>query len=150
MPQKKDISDRIILSFSEVDHLQLATMYEGTFVSGAPGSGKSSAVGKQIAYGLLATPNSGGLILTAKASETQAWIDYAQACGRSQDVIVFNEKSGLVFDPIAYEWNRPGRGAGDIENVIDFFSTLVSLGKKEVGQGHDPFGKGATSHSCAM
>ncbi len=139
MPSRKDILDRIILSFSEVDHLQLATMYEGTFVSGAPGSGKSSAVGKQIAYGLLVTPNSGGLILTAKSSETQAWIDYAQACGRSRDVIVFNESSGLVFDPIAYEWNRPGRGAGDIENVIDFFSTLVSLGKKEVGQGHDPF-----------
>ena len=26
-----------------------------------------------------------------------------------------------------------------MESIIDFFSTLVSIGKKEVGHGHDPF-----------
>ena len=41
--------------------------------------------------------------------------------------------------PYYYEWNRPGRGAGDLETIIDFFSTLMSIGKKEVGHGHDPF-----------
>ena len=34
---------------------------------------------------------------------------------------------------------RPGRGAGDLESVIDFFSTLISIGKKEGGHAHDPF-----------
>ena len=43
------------------------------------------------------------------------------------------------FDPLHYEWTRPGRGAGDLESIIDFFSTLVSIGKKESGHGHDPF-----------
>src|SRR5947209_13438054 len=38
-----------------------------------------------------------------------------------------------------YEWNRPGRGCADLETIIDLFSTLVSIGKKEVGHGHDPF-----------
>ena len=52
---------------------------EGTFITGAPGSGKTTTSGKQIAYGLLRTPNSGGLILTAKAEETQNWIAYRQA-----------------------------------------------------------------------
>lgn len=65
-------------------------MCEGTLITGAPGSDKSSTANKQIAYGLLRTPGMGGLVLTAKAEETQNWIAYAKACGREKDVIVFN------------------------------------------------------------
>jgi hypothetical protein len=140
-----NILDRRILSLSDSDHIDLRTLFEGTLVTGAPGAGKSSTVGKQLAYGLLKTPSMGGLVLTAKAEETQNWIAYAKACGREKDLIVFNTESGYCFDPLHYEWTRPGRGAGDLESVIDFFSTLVSIGKKEVGHGHDPFGPGATS-----
>jgi len=78
-------------------------------------------------------------VLTAKAEETANWIAYAKDCGREKDLIVFNAESGLSFDPLHYEWTRPGRGAGDLESIIDFFSTLVSIGKKELGHGHDPF-----------
>lgn len=134
-----DVLNWRLLGLSESDFVLVRDAVEGIFIAGAPGSGKSSSVGKKFALGLLSTPNSGGLILTAKAEETAIWLQYAKDCGREKDVIVFSEQSGLVFDPIAYEWNRERRGAGDIENVIDFFSTLVSLGKKEVGQGHDPF-----------
>ena len=139
MAKRDTILDRTILSISEKDELRLRDLVEGTLITGAPGSGKSSTSGKQLAYGLLRTPNSGGLVLTAKAEETQNWIAYAKACGREQDLIVFNAESGHSFDPLHYEWTRPGRGAGDLESIIDFFSTLVSIGKKEVGQGHDPF-----------
>jgi hypothetical protein len=90
-------------------------------------------------YGLLRIPGTGALILTAKAEETHNWIGYAKACGREKDLIVFNAESGLRFDPLHYEFTRPGRGAGDIESVIDFFTTLVSIGKAETGHGHDPF-----------
>ncbi|MGA7234649.1 MAG: TraM recognition domain-containing protein [Bryobacteraceae bacterium] len=138
MPDYDALNWRLV-ALSETDFILLRDAVEGIFISGAPGSGKSSNVGKQFALGLLSAPNSGALILTAKAEETPIWLQYAKDCGREKDVILFNEKSGHVFDPIAYEWNREGRGAGDIENVIDFFSTLVSMGKKDVGQGHDPF-----------
>jgi hypothetical protein len=70
MPSQYDIDilDRIIISLSERrDHLRLRDLCEGTLITGAPGSGKSTTVGRQIAYGLLKTPGSGGLILTAKA-----------------------------------------------------------------------------------
>jgi hypothetical protein len=138
---KRDtILDRTILSISEKDELRLRDLVEGTLITGAPGSGKSSTSGKQLAYGLLRTPNSGGLVLTAKAEETQNWIAYAQACGRQKDLIIFNAESTHSFDPLHYEWTRPGRGAGDLESIIDFFSTLVSIGKKEGGgHSHDPF-----------
>jgi TraM recognition site of TraD and TraG len=137
--QRDDILDRPILSLSESDPLLLRDLVEGALITGAPGAGKSSTSGRQLALGLLNTPHSGALILTAKAEETQNWIAYAKACGREKDVIVFNAESGHSFDPLHYEWTRPGRGAGDLESVIDFFSTLVAIGQKETGHGHDPF-----------
>jgi hypothetical protein len=133
------ILDRKILSFSDSDHVTTDQGCTGIFVSGSAGTGKSSTSGKQFAYGLLSLPKSGGLILTAKAEETRNWIRYAEDCGRSRDLIVFNAESGHFFDPLHYEFTRPGRGAGDMESIIDFFSTLVSIGKKEQGHGHDPF-----------
>ena len=139
MRTQENILDRPILSLSDQDELRLRDLVEGTFITGAPGSGKSSTSGKQLAFGLLRTPGMGGLVLTAKAEETLNWIAYAKACGRERDLIVFNAESGGSFDPLHYEWTRPGRGAGDLESIIDFFSTLVSIGKKEVGQSHDPF-----------
>src|SRR5580658_8991225 len=139
MRTQDTILDRPILSLSDKDELRLRDLVEGTLITGAPGSGKSSTSGKQLAFGLLRTPRMGGLVLTAKAEETANWIAYAKDCGREKDLIVFNAESGLCFDPLHYEWTRPGRGAGDLESIIDFFSTLVSIGKKEVGHGHDPF-----------
>jgi hypothetical protein len=132
------ILDQPILMLSAVDAVTIRTA-TGILITGSPGSGKSSCSGKQVAYGLLSMSRMGGLILTAKSEETQNWISYAKACGREKDLIVFNAESGHVFDPLFYEWTRPGRGAGDLESVIDFFSTLISIGKKEVGHAHDPF-----------
>jgi hypothetical protein len=140
MPTHDDFLFTPVLNFSQKDPLYLYETFQGILALGSPNAGKSSCFGKPLAYGLLsAFPHTGALILTAKAEETQNWIRYAEACGRAKDLIVFNEKSGHCFDPIAYEWNRPGRGAGDIENQIDFFSTIIALGQKEVGHGHDPF-----------
>jgi hypothetical protein len=139
MPNQDDVLDRPILSLSDVDRLRLRDLVEGTLITGAPGSGKTTTSGKQLALGLLGIPKSGALILTAKSEETINWIEYAKSCGREKDLIIFNTESGHVFDPLHYEFTRPGRGAGDMESIIDFFSTLISIGKKEVGHGHDPF-----------
>jgi hypothetical protein len=138
-PRNEDSLDRVILSLSNRDQLQLRALCEGTLITGAPGSGKSSCSGRQLAMGLLSVPEMGGLVLTAKAEETRNWIRYAKACGREKDLIVFNAESAHRFDFLHYEWTRPGRGAGDLESIIDFFSTLVSIGKRESGQSHDPF-----------
>ncbi len=150
MKRDDDILDRKILSLSKLDHLDVRSLCEGCLITGAPGSGKTSTSGRQLALGLLRTPRSdgrpaGGLVLTAKAEETQNWISYAKACGREKDLIIFNAESGHCFDPLHYEFTRPGRGAGDVESIIDFISTLTSIGRQEGGQGHDPFGLGAQS-----
>lgn len=139
MSQQSHLLDEPILSLSDSDYLTIRDVVEGTLIIGAPGSGKSSCSGRQLAMGMLRIPKSGGLVLTAKSEETLSWIRYAKICKREQDLIIFNAESGLVFDPLHHEFNRPGRGQGDMESIIDFFSTLTSIGKKEVGHGHDPF-----------
>jgi hypothetical protein len=144
MTSEFNILDWPILSLSESDQpsrsdqLLLRDLW-GTLILGSSNSGKTSTVGKQLAYGLLRTPSMGGLILTAKAEETQNWIAYAKACGREKDLIVFNAESGHCFDPMHYEFTRPGRGSGDKESIIDFFTILASIGKAEYGQGSEPF-----------
>src|ERR1039457_2406341 len=118
------ILDTTIWSPSEKDHATVRVSNEGTLIAASAGGGKTTCVGKTIAYGhLLARPKAGALILTAKAEETSNWISYATACGRDKDLIVFDAKGGHVFDPLYYEFTRPGRGAGDIESIIDLFST---------------------------
>src|SRR5450755_1672006 len=107
-----DILDIPILSLSEKDQLTLRALVEGgTLITGRLGSGKSSTSGKALAYGFLRA-GLGGLILTVKSDETAHWIEYAKACGREKDLVIFNAESALTFDPLAYSWAQPGRGAG--------------------------------------
>ncbi len=44
-----------------------------------------------------------------------------------------------MFDPLKYEWNRPGRGAGELETIIDLFTTLLAIGKTHGGMSSDRF-----------
>jgi hypothetical protein len=129
----------VILVLSSLDRIYLGWLWEGTLITGGPGAGKSSCSGRNLAIGLLRVPEMGGLVLTAKSEETQNWIRYAKACGREKDLIIFNAESGHCFDPLFHEWTRTGRGAGDLEGIIDLFTTLVAIGSKGTGQGHDPF-----------
>ncbi len=133
-----NVLDRVLQAYSEQDAWDVRAACEGTLITAAPGGGKTANVGKNIAYSFL-TAGMGGVVVTAKAEETDNWVRYARACGREDDLIIFNAESGHCFDPMYYEWNRPGRGAGDLETIIDLFSTLQSIGKQEVGHGHDPF-----------
>jgi Mg-chelatase subunit ChlI len=121
MTKSDEVLDRILLNLSKSDPLRVRDAVEGIAILGAPGSGKTTTSGRQVALALLQIPNSSGLVLTAKPDETTNWIAYAKECGREKDLIVFNAESGLHFDPLHYAFNRPGRGAGDTETVIDFF-----------------------------
>lgn len=126
-----DILDRPILAISESDILTFRDLVEGgVLITGGLGSGKSSTSGKALAMGMLRA-GLGGLILTVKSDESTHWKKYIADAGRSKDLIVFSAESGLSFDPLAYTWNQPGRGAGYIESIIELFTTLMAIGKPE-------------------
>jgi hypothetical protein len=139
MAQHANILDRPILSLSDTDHLRLRDLVEGgTLITGGLGSGKSSTSGKQLISGLMRA-GLGGVIHTVKGEDTENVLAYAKECRREQDVIVFNEASKLTFDPLAYEWSRPGRGAGDVENIIEYFSTLLAASSSHQGASTEKF-----------
>lgn len=133
-----NILDKPILSLSDKDLLRLRHLVQGgTLITGGLGSGKSSTSLRQLCYGLLRA-GLGALFCTTKSSDTETYLAYAKACGREKDVTVFSIGSGLSFDPLAYLWST-GRGAGDVESIIDFFNTLLSIGKQHLGVNNDRF-----------
>jgi hypothetical protein len=139
MPYRDDLLDRRLFNLSDFDPWTTRDACEGTLIMSSSGGGKTTTVGKNTAHSFLRTPMMAGVVLVAKGEETQNWIDYAQQCGCPERLVVFNESSGHCFDPLAYEWSRPGRGSGDVENLIELFTTLQSLGKQHIGLNNDRF-----------
>jgi type IV secretory pathway TraG/TraD family ATPase VirD4 len=129
MPHCDNILDRTILRISETDVVRFRDIIEGgLFASGGLGSGKSSALLFQLAMSCLLA-GFGFLVLTVKSDETEHWIEYAKKAGRERDLIVFNAKSGLSFDPLAYLWQSGGRAAAHIETIVEAFTILMGVGK---------------------
>lgn len=134
----ESILDRPIISLSDSDHLSFRQM-SGILGIGDPGSGKSSALGKQFFCGF-ARAGCGALCHAIKSDDAETFISWARESGRERDVVVFNEASGLRFDPLAYEWTRSGvRGGGDAESIITYFSTLLTLSHPQSGGGNERF-----------
>jgi len=138
MQRPDDILDRAILSLSKSDWLSIRSLINGgVLITGGLGQGKSSTSLRQICYGLLKA-GLGALFCTVKSSDTQDYLAYIKAAGREKDVILFSVESGLRFDPLAYLWSS-GRGALDVEAIIEFFSILLSIGKQHLGVNNDRF-----------
>lgn len=133
-----NLLDRTILGLSKYDFLTPRKLINGgVFISGGLGQGKSSTSLRQICFGLMRA-NLGGLFCTVKSSDTDDYLAIAKKAGREKDVIVFSVESGLRFDPLAYLWAN-GRGARDVEGIIDFFDIILSLGKQHLGVNNDRF-----------
>lgn len=136
--------DHPLISFS--DHLDdtwtVRDAVRGVQIFGGIGSGKTSGSGKALAMSFLRS-GFGGIILTGKVDETELWIEYAKKTGRTNDLLVFSEKSSFRFNPLEYELTREGEGAGQTENIVALFTSLVKMGNRLSGAGggggDDPF-----------
>jgi hypothetical protein len=136
--RRGNLLDMRILGLSEKHWLSFRQLIRGgTLIAGGLGSGKSSTSLKQIIYALLRA-DLGGVFCTTKSEDTDNYLAYIKACHREKDVILFNIEGDLTFDPLAYLW-QSGRGKGDVESIIDFFNTLLSLGKQHLGVNNDRF-----------
>jgi len=108
--------------------------YEGVQIFGGIGSGKSSGSGKNLATAFLKN-GFGGLVMCAKPDEKDSWIEYAKLAGRTDDLMIFNEESGLEFNPLQYELTREGKGAGEVFNLSNLFMELYKMGNRFTGGG---------------
>ena len=108
--------------------------FQGVQILGGTGSGKSSGSGQALARAFL-DANLGGLVLTAKTDEVFAWTEYAKATGRTDDLLIVDEKGKNCFNFLSYELNRSGAGAGHTENLVNLFCSVLEASERRHGQG---------------
>ncbi|MFD0894749.1 TraM recognition domain-containing protein [Luteolibacter ambystomatis] len=112
--------------------------FQGTQIFGATGSGKSSGSGKAIARAFMES-NFGGLVLVAKTDERHAWEELARDTRRSSDLLVFSESNPHRFNFLRYERQRPGKGAGNTENLINLFWSVMEVADRRNARGGEAY-----------
>lgn len=93
---------------------------EGTHIFGSNGSGKSKGSGRAIAEAFLRA-GYGGLVLTVKADEADAWQRYMEDAGRTDDLIRVRPEFGHRFNFLDHEATRSTRGGGLTQNITSLF-----------------------------
>lgn len=116
--------------------------FEGLFVSGATGSGKTSGTGRATARAMLRA-GYGGLVLCAKADEPDLWERYAQEEGRTGDVLRFGPGRGLGFNFLDYEIGRGGVGGGLAMNAVEVLMQMAEVGGAAKNNEDDTWQKAA-------
>jgi len=111
----------------------LSDAFQGVQVFGGTGSGKSSGSGRALARAFLKA-NLGGLVLTAKTGEAAEWQKYAKDAGRESDLIVVDAHAKWRFDFLSYELKRSGAGAGQTENLVNLFCSVLEASERRHGQ----------------
>lgn len=152
--------DLPLLCFSDdaEDDWTLRDAVRGVQIFGGIGSGKSSGSGQTLALSYLRN-GFGGIVLTGKVDETEVWLKYAKRTNRLKDVVIFGEQTTkytdqypsldtvnakqLDFNPLEYEMVREGEGAGETENIVGLFTSIIKMGNRLSGGGDgnsdDPF-----------
>lgn len=101
---------------------------EATLITGAPGSGKTSAVGQYIALAML-KEGYGFCVLCTKPDERDLWEKYARKAGRIDDLVIFNKSSPYEFNFLQYELTREGEGAGDSLVIANYLMSIYEIAK---------------------
>jgi len=110
---------------------------EGVQIFGGIGSGKTSGSGRMLALKYLAG-GFGGLVLTVKPDEKQAWQDYCRLTGREQDLIILEPNGPHRFNFLQYE-SRQSQNA-ITENIVEVLKTVIRAGEeKDSGKSDDAF-----------
>lgn len=125
-----------LIRWSARDPWTIRDSIEGTLILGATGSGKTTGSGRTIALAML-HEGYGGTVLVTKPGEREEWERYVAAAGRSGDLMVLGpgESSGLRFNPLDFELNRKGSGAGLTENVVQLLSTILEVAERNSASG---------------
>lgn len=155
----------IKFSADEGDWWTIGDAFEGVQIFGGIGSGKSSGSGKTIAISFLenhfgglvlcakkgeavdwlsyaiATNRWEDVIVMGKKNKYELWSEYLKKKKRFKELEIFvskyNWSSGndKFFNPLDYEMNRAGEGAGEVFNLSNLFMELYKMGNRFSGGG---------------
>jgi hypothetical protein len=124
--------DQRLLSWSKLAAFSLDKAWAGTFITGSPGSGKTTGSARTIAESYLRA-GFGGLVMTVKPSEIRLWQEYCGRAGRSKDLILLRPGQGFNF--LDHELQRAGSGAGLTENIAELLAIGAEIADSGNGQG---------------
>lgn len=136
--------DDSLIKFKDnpTDFWTLRDAVRGVQIFGAIGSGKSSGSGQLLALSYL-KKGFGGIVLTGKVDEMDVWRQYADRVGRLDDIVEFSPKNIHQFNPLDYELNREGEGAGETANIVSLFILIAKMSNRlngsSGGDSKDPF-----------
>jgi len=129
---------RTLFHLSRRDPFRIADAYQHIVIMGDTGCGKSTA-GGMIGMSYLQA-GFGGCVLSYKEGESHRWITMAAATGRTPHMIVINPDNPSTFNLLAWELERPGRGAGSTENACDVLVQITEFtapgGRRQVQDSH--------------
>ena len=144
-------SKKILLELSNFpeDRWTVDDAMKGVSIMGSTGSGKTTSSGKKLALNYLQA-GWGGIVLCAKPDEADLWDWYCRKSGRHNDLIRFGKNSvheekgevynkgldgqTMIFNPIDYEKNRGGEGAGETLNLTNIFMNIYRMGNRISGE----------------
>lgn len=130
--------DHPLLKFEAGDMWTVRDAAACTQIFGDTGSGKTSGSGQSIARAMLKA-GFGGLVLTAKSSETERWRGYMRDHGRENDLVIFSPEGPYRFNFLEHERTRTSRGGGATENLVELFVTALSVNTSGGESRQDPF-----------
>jgi len=132
MPFGNDIMEEAVLRTPKGDPWTVRNAVEGVQIFGGIGSGKTSGSGRSLATQYLRM-GFGGLVLTVKPDETNEWIDYAAACGRSDDLVILSPDPDYPdhFDFMVYEASRAE--GSYTTNLVQVLKTVIQAGQDHEG-----------------
>jgi hypothetical protein len=133
-----------VLSLGHGEYIDLLRVMSGVFITGMTGSSKSTSSAKHLARSLVRL-GCGGLILSVK-NERAMWEQLCREENREGDLVTFDAQGNWRFDPIAFEVERKGPGAGQVENVVHLLSRLVDFTSRDRSQGgrdNEPYWRNA-------
>jgi type IV secretory pathway TraG/TraD family ATPase VirD4 len=117
-----------IRELGDGEKFSIADATTGVAVFGATGSGKTTGTGEFLAKGYLGSAaEMGMIILCAKLTEQQQWLEWAEQTGRRKDVRVFDASSARYrFNFLDWISSFASEGAGLTINVVAFLEELIT------------------------
>lgn len=113
--------------------------FQGVFIAGSNGSGKSSSALRQITLRFLEKGYS-GLVTTVKPKDCEDFIECCKAAGRLEDLVILRPNGEYYFNIIDYILQNSSPDTNLTDTLVEILSTVLDVSdEKSSDKNIDPF-----------